>query len=250
MKKNPLSSSRGLLTAAFVLLFCPLLHAIPVRVLAWDEQIASMKLSLKDSKGSVPIDGMHPTQRTKVYQVAVGETPAVIETLDKKNAEGKPLFIPVSFPESVKKPLIIILPDEKAPTGIRPTVLEDDEAGFAWGSMRFVNATGKPIVFVHENKGTSLPPSWDPVMVQPGGDQRSMSVKLFFREQPQQAIYSATWEHQPEARILIFLVPGTDPRLGPVATKMITEDRRILAAEQALKQQQQGGRGTTGNGAN
>lgn len=216
-------------------MFCPLLHAIPVRILAWDDQIAGMKIALRDSKGSIVVERMHPTQRTSIYQVGTGETPPAIELLDKKGPDGKPLQVPLILPEGIKKPLVLILPDAKAPAGVRPAVMEDDESGFAWGAVRFINATGKQLVFVHENKGTNLAPSWNPVTVQPGGESRSMGVKLFFREQPERAVYSAIWEQQPEVRMLVFLVPGTDPRLGPVGTKMISEDRRVILLEQQAK---------------
>jgi len=33
--------------------------------------------------------------------------------------------------------------------------------------------------------------------------------------------------------MLVFLVPGEDPRLGPVGMKMIPEDRRLIKAAQA-----------------
>ena len=60
-----------------------------------------------------------------------------------------------------------------------------------------------------------------------------MEVKLFFRDQTDRAIYSAVWEYDSELRMLVFLVPGDDPRLGPVGMKMIPEDRRLakLAAD-------------------
>ncbi|MEO5914799.1 MAG: hypothetical protein ABIS50_11230 [Luteolibacter sp.] len=211
----------------------PLLHAIPVRVLAWDSEIAGMKLALADSKGSKIIDAMHPAKRTGVYQISAGETPAVIETLDKKDAEGKPFKAAITIPDGLKQPLIVILPDSKAASGIRPFVIEDDSSSFAWGSNRFINATGKELVFVCEKKIVDLPPSWTPVIADAGGINRNLEVKLFFRDQPQRAIYSAVWEHNSDQRMLVFLVPGDDPRLGPVAMKMIPEDRRSKAPDEA-----------------
>jgi len=129
-----------------------------------------------------------------------------------------------------------ILPDEKAASGIRLFVLEDDAKDFAWGSTRFINATGRKVVFVYEKKRVDLPASWDPVQSEPGGDSRNMEVKFYFFDQPARAFYSGIWEQHPDLRMLVFLVPGVNPRLGPVAMKMMPEDRRLLnAAAEAAK---------------
>lgn len=210
----------------------PLL-AISVRVLPWDNEVAAMRLAVADSKGSTVIDAMHPSKRTKAFQVVAGEKPMVIESLDRKDPEGKPFTNAIKIPEGTKQPLLVILPDAKSPTGVRLLVLEDDSANFAWGSTRFINATGKQLVFVYEKKVLPLPPSWNPVIASPGGAKRNMEVKLFFREEPARPVYSAIWEQNPEQRMLIFLVPGEDPRLGPVAMKMIPEDRQAAVAAPA-----------------
>jgi hypothetical protein len=212
-----------------LLLSQPLL-AIPLRILAWDDDVAAMRLAVADSKGSTLLDSLHPSKRTKAFQVVTGEKPTVIEALDRKNPEGKPFTTAIKIPEGTKQPLLVILPDAKATTGIRTVVFEDDTANFAWGATRFINATGKELVFVQEKKALVIPPTWTPVMASPGGALRNMEVKLFYKDQPNRAIYSAIWEHNPDQRTLIFLVPGEDPRLGPVAMKMIPEDRRTIAA--------------------
>lgn len=220
---------RRLALPLLVLAFSQQLHAIPVRILAWDDEVAAMKLAIADSKGSVLIEEMHPAKRTKVYQVTAGEVPAGIESPDRKDPKGKPFSIAIKIPDGVKQPLLVILPDTKAPTGVRLLVLEDDSTNFSWGSTRFINATGKELVFVYEKKIVPLPPSWTPVLASPGGAMRNMEVKLFFKDQPAKAFYSSIWEQNPEQRMLIFLVPGEDPRLGPVQMKMIPEDRRAMA---------------------
>lgn len=210
-------------------LLCMTLQAIPVRVLAWDSQIAGMSLAIGDAKGSKPIEGMHPSKRTDVYQVATGDTPPFIELLDRKAPDGKPLKEPIKITAGIKRPLVIILPDEKAVTGLRLFVIEDDSGNFGWGSTSFINATGRQIVFVHEKKVLAIPASWDPVLANPGGVDRNMEVGLFFRDQPKRPFYSGVWEQTSNLRMLVILVPGTDPRLGPVSLKMIPEDKRLIA---------------------
>ncbi len=203
------------------------LQAVPIRVLAWNDEVAARKLAIADGKGSVIIEAMHPSKRTKPYHVAVGDKPITIQALDKTGADGKPAASAILIPQGTKLPLLLILPDAKAATGLRLFVLDDDVAGFPWGGLRFINASGSKLGFVCEKKPVVLPVSWTPVLFNPGGDNRNMEVQLFFVDQPAVPIYSAVWEQQQEVRMLIFIVPSEDPRQGPVALKMITEDRRI-----------------------
>ncbi|MES2476231.1 MAG: hypothetical protein V4640_10645 [Verrucomicrobiota bacterium] len=214
-----------------LLLLCLLdgvLHAIPIRVLAWDHQVAAMKLAIRDAKGSSPIEEMHPAGRTKIYQVAVGEIPLVIESLDRKGPDGKPCMSEIKIAEGIKQPLLVVLPDAKASTGVRLLVLEDDASNFAWGSFRFINATGKPLVYACEKKMVAIPPSWNPVSADPGGERRNMEVKFYLREDSSRPISSSIWEHNPDERLLVFLVPSNDARLGSVAMKMIPENRKFV----------------------
>jgi hypothetical protein len=227
---------RSMMIPVVILCLSLQLQAIPIRVLAWDSAIAEKRLAIGDSKGTTVIDAMHPSKRTGVYQVTVGEKPPFIEVLDLKGPDGKPVTSEIKIPQGIKKPLLVILPDEKAASGLRLFVLEDDAQDFDWGSTRFVNATGRKLVFVCEKKRVDLPATWDPVQTEPGGEGRHMEVKFFFIDQPARAFYSSIWEYHPDLRMLVFLVPGVDPRLGPVAMKMIPEDRRhINAAAEAAK---------------
>lgn len=228
-KKSVRSSARRLAVLFSALFSCGPLHAISIRVLAWDGEIAAMRLAIGDSKGSNPIEAMHPSRRTRIYQVIAGEKPLVIESLDRKGPDGKPCTSEIKIAEGVKQPLLVILPDAKATTGIRLFVLEDDASNFAWGSFRFINATGRQLVYVCEKKIVAIPPSWNPVQAEPGGEARNMEVKFYFREDSSQPFSSSIWEHDPDERMLVFLVPGEDPRQGPVAMKMIPENRKLVA---------------------
>ncbi len=219
------------------------LHAIPLRVLAWNDEIAACKLMIDTSKGPAPIEGMHPSKRTKEYQVTSGEKPVTIQALDKIDKGGKPLASAVIIPKGTKQALLLLLPDAKADTGLRLFVLEDDVANFPWGGIRFINACGRKLAFVYEKKTIILPVSWTPVLAKPGGTNRNMETQLFLFEQPDRPIYSAVWEQQQDVRTLIFIVPGTDPRLGPVAMKMISEDRRVEEATEGTADSSRSARG-------
>ena len=124
---------------------------------------------------------------------------------------------------------MVILPDAKASTGVRLFILEDDISDFKWGSIRFINATPKHLVYYSEKKRVALPPSWTPVQVDPGGETRNLEVLLYFREDPSRPVSSSIWEHNSDERALVFLIPGEDPRLGPVAMKTISENRTLAA---------------------
>lgn len=231
MKHTTMRLIRPLAFALAAPLLASPLFAIPVRVLAWDMTIAERSLAIGDANKNSKIMAMHPTQRTGTYEVSTGDAPSGLVALDKKSPEGKPLISPIKIPAGMKHPLLVLLPDEKSPTGIRSVALEDDTAGFSWGTTRFINAMPKEVIFVQEKKGTSLPPSWTPIQISPGGEDRSMEVKMFYRDKPESPIYSAVWDQSSEIRKLVFLLPGeADGRLGPVATKIIIEDRRVIKA--------------------
>ncbi|MCX6867995.1 MAG: hypothetical protein NTV46_17630 [Verrucomicrobia bacterium] len=160
------------------------LHAIPLRVLAWNDEIAGRKLALGDAKSSATIDAMHPSKRTKPYQVAAGDKPVVIQALDRTDKDGKPAASQILIPPGTRQPLLLLLPDEKSATGLRLIVLDDDTANFPWGAIRFINASGIKLAFVYEKKAVVLPASWVPVLVNPGGANRNMETQLFFDDQP------------------------------------------------------------------
>ena len=207
------------------------LHAAELKILAWDDEVASMKLAINDSKGSTPIETMHPAKRSKTYKVTAGEVGISILTLDKKDETGKPIASAIQIPPGTNKPLLLLLPDEKSLSGLRLLVIEDATGKFPWGSFQFINASNRKMHFVFGKQGVSLPASWKPVIVKPSGGNRSDQTHLYFFDQPKRPIYSAVWERKEDVRILIFIIPSDDPRLGPVAMKMITEDRRVLAAQ-------------------
>jgi hypothetical protein len=206
------------------LLFSQPLFAIPVRILAWDQQVAGRKLAVVQGKGPEIIDAMHPARRTAAYQATGGEKPLVIQALDTPAVDGKPAASEILIPAALKRPLLLLMPDAKSATGLRLLLLEDDPSGFPWGSIRFINACGKKLAFVQDKKPVALPPSWDPVQVEPGGDSRNLDVQLYFYDKPDRPVYSSVWMFNADERALV------DPRLGPVAMKIIGEDRRLLAA--------------------
>lgn len=207
------------------------LSAIPVRILAWDDEIASMRLALVDATRTVEIEALHPSKRSSPYDLNTGSGETSVEVVGKRTPEGKPCRVKVVIPGTAKHPLLLILPDAKAESGIRLHVLDEDESGFAWGSTRFINATGRKLLLSEDNRGFEIPATWAPVDVHPRGNSRNIEVKLFFREHPERPVYSAVWQYDELVRTLVFLVPGDNPRLGPIAMKTIPESQRMQQPE-------------------
>lgn len=209
---------------------------LPVRVLAWDDPVAARDLALFHPKGTQKLEELHPFQRTEAFEVTTGgEKPPAIMAMDKLDPEGVPTSVPIDFSSAGTRALLLLLPDPKNPTGIRPLAIPDDVSNFPWGTIRVVNTTGRELVFTWEKKIAPLPARWTPVDVKPGGATRNMEVKVFLREDPATAIYSAVWEHRAEFRSLIFISASTDRSKGPVEFKFINEDRRVVDLDAETK---------------
>lgn len=217
---------------AFVfVIFCRESQAVPLQALAWDEDVASRKLAILDSKGAKELLGLHPHARTEPLNITTSSgAPLRLQALDKLDEKGIPVAEIITISPGIKKPLVLLLPDDKAPTGIRTIVLEDDSSNFKWGTMRMVNTTGRQLLVKCEKKIVGLPESWAPVDVAPGGEARNMELIFALREKPDPVLYSAIWSHNANERKLVFIVPSRDVSQGPVDMKFIVENRAVVEA--------------------
>lgn len=209
------------------------LRAAPeIRVLAWDGAVAARELALVSGKSSTPITGMHPLKRSPRLR-SVGAGPYAVRALDKgTGADGKPIQIACAIPETMRHALLLLMPDEAHPTGIRPLVIDDNPAGFRWGSYRFLNTTPRELFAELDGRAVRVPPGWKPIDVPLAGEPRGFGVRIGLVEAPDQPLYTAVWEHEADVRTLVFMVPGTDARTGPLAFKAVPENRVALEAEQ------------------
>lgn len=224
-----------------VILLLPwsLLSAAPVgvRFLAWNEEIATRSLSASPT-GTVKIEGLHPLQRTNSYKVEVQDGAFSIQALDKKTAEGAPVPLVIKVAEGLQRPLILLLPKPDAPSGLSALAIEDDESSLKWGSVRAFNATANEVGMSIGTTAKLLPTGWKAVDFQPDAD-KTVSILIAAPEElrkpaaSRQVLYSSVWTADSNVRAIAFLIPGTDNRLGPVAVKVISEDRRALAAQKA-----------------
>lgn len=208
-----------------------------VRFLAWDEQIAARKLAT----GGADIAGLHPLQRTTSYKITLEDGKFLVQAMDKKNEKGEPLPLVVRIPDNMLQPLVLLLPKPDAPTGLTSLVIEDDESSLKWGDIRAFNSTGQELAMSVGTSGKLLPPGWKPVDFQPAADQTVsllVAVPEEFRKpaEARKLLFSTVWTGESNVRSLAIIVPGTDARLGPLAVKVITEDKRVLAAEKVAAQ--------------
>lgn len=222
------------LSSAFV-------SAVPVRFLAWDGGVSSREIAVAWGKESVEIAYMHPSKRTDKIDVPAGAESLRIVALDKKATDGELPSLPLKLGSGMKNPLVLLLPDKKAPTGLRLIALEDDVSNFRWGTIHLINATGQELYFIHEKKPTKLGVSWSPVVVAPGGASRNIGVAVFLPDKRDRPIYTAVWQHREELRQLVFLVPNEDQSRGPVDFKFITENRLAIEAKEAELQKARAG---------
>jgi hypothetical protein len=204
-------------------------HALEVRFLAWDEPTATRQLAVAGGQAEHAVKGLHPLQRTNAVGAALTEGNLTLRALDRKDAEGKAVDFTVKVGDAMTRPLVLLLPDAKAPSGLRGFAIEDDSTSFPWGTSRILNATGKPLEVVLGSIRKQLPPAWQPVDLRPGGD-KALAVSLASTDAPRKPLYTGVWKPENDVRRLVFVIPGTDSRLGPLALKVIPEDRQSLAA--------------------
>lgn len=213
------------------LIFTPFSHAASPRALAWDYEIAARKLALVSGGNVFDIPEMHPRKRTTPLHIK-GAAPLMLRALDKNpGPDGKPVERACPIPDSIKFPLLVILPDTNHPTGVNIVIVDDDPATFRWGTYRFFNATPKEIAVLMEKSTLRVPVGWKPTDINLGGENRGIGVQMAFSTDLDHVIYSGVWEFDKEVRTLCFLLPGTDPRLGPMAFKMVDESPRSIVPE-------------------
>jgi hypothetical protein len=204
-------------------------HAMPVKFLAWDDAIAGRKIAFVNGTEVSELQGLHPHRRSRAVTWQAGEIPPALVALDRTAEDGKPVTLPLRFATGLKSPLVVILPDTNHPTGLRGFVMEDASGSFAWGTLRFINATGKELLVRNDKEVKALPETWKTVDIKPGGAKRNIAIQMASRADLNAILYSSVWEHDPEVRKLIIVVPGTSTDSGALDLKIIPEDRRSIA---------------------
>lgn len=201
-------------------------QADSLRFLPLNEEVAGRKIGLQDGKGLVELKGLNPKKRSKAYALVAGGGPPVLAALDRERPGGKPAGVELLVAAEMKAPLVLILADPDHPSGMRAIVIEDGAAGFPWGSLRFVNTADKPLMIRCGKETLAIPKSPGVIDIAPGGEARNIGVQLYAEEEPDAVLYSAVWEHDPNLRKLIFIVPAGKSDTREIALEVIPQDKR------------------------
>lgn len=209
------------------------LQALPIKFLPWDHTVAARKLAFSDGKDVIELQDLHPDKRSKSQNWAGGEVPPMIVALDRTKDDGTPVTVPIKLASGIKSPLVLILPDPGNPSGLRSYVIEDNSGSFGWGTVRFINATGKELLVRQDKDVKKLPKTWQTTDISPGGNSRNLGIQMASPDDLSTVLYSAVWEHDPEIRKLVIIVPAAGTGSGALDLKIIPEDRRTVAVPAA-----------------
>lgn len=203
--------------------FC---HAGDIRFLPLTEEISERKIGLQGDKSVTPLADLNARKRSKAYTFKSGKKAITLLALDRERPNGNPAGVEIMIAPEMKSPLVLILADTEGPTGIRAIVVEDGSEGFPWGALRFVNTTGKPFMVRCEEEAKAIPGELEPCDIIPGGEARNIGIQLYSEDKPDTILYSAVWEHEPNLRKLIFIVPQADPAQQELKLEIIPQDKR------------------------
>lgn len=227
--------SPRLTVTLLALLAMPAARALEFRFLAWDEKVAARPVAVIDGKDKeAAIKDLHPLKRSPRVSADLHEGSLLLRALDRKNTAGKPVDFNVVVPAEMTHPLVLLVSDTKAESGLRGLVLEDNTTNFPWGTFRFLNASGKDLGVALGSLRKALPAAWQPVDLLPGGD-KALPVEIAMGDKDGDGslkpLYASMWKADPDVRRLVFVTLGTTPRLGALDIKIIPEDRKQLAIE-------------------
>jgi hypothetical protein len=206
---------------------CVPLIAAPVRFVPMTKEIAACKIIVKDSKGTTNLKGLSMQTPSATYQLKAGKKPLELTTPDIKDADGKPASLEIPLPPQLKSALILLLLDSKHPSGIRAVCLDDSTAGFAWGTLRFLNFTEAPLTLRFGEDRKPIPEDHTPLDFPAPAEAHNVGVQLYQESAPTKILYSAVWEHDPNFRKLVVITPGTDPAMRAIDLQILPEDKRL-----------------------
>jgi hypothetical protein len=206
---------------------CSSLSAIEVRFVPLNGEIASRMIGIRDDKELLPLKGLDAMKRSDPLSCVIGEQALQLVAIDREGDNGKPASVAIGISPAMKSPLVVILPDSDHPTGLRTIAIEDSDDAFQWGCLLFINTSGGPLTLQIDKEKKSLPEDKSPVVIQPGGAMRNMGVQIYKEEQPDEVLYSAVWEHDPDFRKMIVIVPPKNEKASAFDLVIIPQDKRV-----------------------
>ncbi len=226
------SAALGRMAALSLCAVLQTLAAREIRFLAWDDDIARRPFSVVVGGEVHPVIGLHSLQRSRAVSIPDDpENPLIPFLFEGSEADllslpegSAPPRLRLDIPDSLQRPLVILVPDSERPLGLKPLVLEDSTRGFDWGSFRILNTTRHQLVLITRDRRTEIPPDWEPVDL--SLDSENNEPVVIAIEDPQRGftvIYSSIWMPDSDSRRLVLIVPAENARLGYVALKIIPE---------------------------
>jgi hypothetical protein len=207
-------SIKALLCTVILAILTPsgIVHAASVRFIPLNDEIAALRIGVKDTKGITTVKDLDSRKRSTAYNCKIGKTPLLLVAMDRKAADGNSETVEIAISPDFKSPLVLILPDPEHPSGLRAIAIEDNITVFPWGSLQFLNTTVSPLMIRYDADLISLPEGDKIVEIKPGGDARRVGVQVSTDTEQTVILYSAAWEYDPHLRELVFVVPGSDPQ--------------------------------------
>lgn len=205
--------------------FCHVAEAISLRFLPLNEEVAGRKIGIQDGERLIELKDLNPKKRSKAY-TWTSSKPSALVALDRERPNGKPAGVEIPSATDIESPLVLILPDPDNASGIRAIVIDDSEKGFPWGTLRFVNTSNKPLMIRCEKETKPIAEAMGSIDITPGGEARNIGVQLSSETAPETALYSAVWEHEPNLRKLILIVPASDSNSKELTLEIIPQDKR------------------------
>ncbi len=196
-----------------------------LRFLAWDTATSRQSFTFHGGKRLVTLDDLHTLKRTEEYRWKGGGP--LLMTLDgmKPSAETPPEnLVSIPFPGQVKQALVLLIPDKTSKSGYRGLVLDDSMDRFPWGTYRFINATGVPLVCrLGPAAPVLLPKKLKTVDISPAGKRRNLPIGVAAQVQPEKWLFTSIWEHRPDFRRIVIIARSDDARSGPITLKVVPE---------------------------
>ncbi len=211
------------------------------KILAWDESVAQRKLAWVAGEKLQLIEDLSERSRTSRLPMPAEGKPMILRALDTPSATAKPPLphtdMVIPNPQGITRPLILLLPDKKAATGLRLLVVDDSQQGFGWGSAKIFNTFGANILIKCGEKVARLPANWTPVLVRPDlKPDAATQVQMAFEKEANKLLYDSVWNITDQTRILAFIIKPEDLRQGELGVKMISESREQAALENKAAQ--------------
>jgi hypothetical protein len=207
---------------------CGIVCAASVRFVPLNDEIAALKIAVKDARKTVTLKDLNPLKRSNAYPCTIGNAPLELVALDRKSADGMPETVGISIAPDIQSPLVLILPDPQHPSGLRAIAFDDSPAAFPWGFIRFLNTTGSPLTIRFGADIKPLPEGDRVVDIKPDNSARRIGVQILKGKDLEEILYSAVWENDPQVRKLVLLVAGNNPQTKAIELKVIPEDQRVM----------------------